>query len=62
MKKRKLRNRLEKLITVGMGLMAFASFMLHAFHKSSAIYGVLFFVGIGWVMIYLQRTGGRIDG
>ena len=59
MRKRKFKNRLKKLTTVAMGFMAIASSMLYSFHKPLAIYGVLFFVGLGWVMLYLQANGGR---
>lgn len=59
MRKRKMRNRIKKLTAVGMGLMSFVAFMVDAFYKQSALNIVLFFVGLGWVMLYLQANGGR---
>lgn len=59
MKKRKFRNKVKKLTAVAMGVMAIMAGMLQAFHKPSVVYTLAFFVGMGYVMLFLQANGGR---
>lgn len=59
MRRRKLKNNLKKGFAVVMGIMAVASTMLYAFYKPSAIYAVLFFLGMACVMAFVKANGVR---
>lgn len=56
--KRKAHNFVLKAITAGAVTCTIIAPIMYAFYKPLLIYAVLFFLGIGWCMTFIQANGG----